>query len=894
MTIAPSALAITTTSLPNGVVRGGYSVTLGASGGNAPYSWSITGGALPAGLVLDAATGAITGTPSAPVSATPLTSRVQDSSSTALSATANLTLTISSPTGLAVTTTSLPNGQVGVAYRATLAAAGGITPYSWTITSGSLPAGLSLATATGVISGSPTSIVTASPITVTATDAGSPAATQSAALTITIASATLAITTTSLATAYVGSPYSATLAASGGKAPYSWSLTAGTLPNGLALNAATGSITGTPATTVTNTPLTFQVQDASSPAQSKTASLPMSVNSAITISSISPKTAGVTISQVISISATTNDGAGVSWKTVPGGGLFSPLSSLSGASVSFTAPPSAGVYSVTATSVSDSSKSLSITVGVTDLAGVYTWHNDLARDGVNGQEYALTTSNVNTGSFGKLFSCTVDGAIYAQPLWVANLSVNGAAHNVVFVATAHDSLYAFDADASPCVTLWKISLIDTAHGANSGEVTVPAGVPGYLVGRGFGDITPEVGVIGTPVIDPVAPTLYVVSKSVNSAGSIFYQRLHAIDLTTGNEKSGSPAAIAGTFSNGGSTVTFSSRQENQRTGLVLANGTIYIAWGSHEDTTPWYGWMMGYTYSGTSFTQSAVLNVTPSLGEGGIWMSGAAPSVDAGGNLYVITGNGDFNVSVGDYGDSFLQLNPNLKVSQNFTPTDQSTDNMNDFDFGAGGAAVLADLPANGSNPTHVAMGGGKSGNLYVVNRDQGTMSNAWTVLSIGTPPVGSDGIIFATGAFWNNTFYIAGASEPLTAWSLDTSDVTFPASTLALTPGMYPFPGATPSVSAMGTTPTSGIVWALDNSNFCPPETLLCGPSVLYAYEAGNLTNELWDSTAAADAAGFAVKFTVPTVANGKVYVGTRGIDRGATYGSTSGELDVYGLKPN
>ncbi len=228
-------------------------------------------------------------------------------------------------------------------------------------------------------------------------------------------------------------------------------------------------------------------------------------------------------------------------------------------------------------------------------------------------EYALTTANVTTTGFGKLFSCTVDGAVYAQPLWAANLRINGAQHNVVFVATGHDSLFAFDADASPCTTLWTVSLIDTAHGGSSGETTVPAGPTGYLVGTGLGDITPEVGVTGTPVIDSSMNVLYVVSKSVNSTQTAFYQRLHAIDLTTGNERTGSPAAIAGTYpgtGDGGAMVTFSPRQQNQRSGLVLVNGALCIAWSAHEDALPYYGWVMSYAYNGTSFIEGNVLNVT--------------------------------------------------------------------------------------------------------------------------------------------------------------------------------------------------------------------------------------------------------------------------------------------
>ena len=213
--------------------------------------------------------------------------------------------------------------------------------------------------------------------------------------------------------------------------------------------------------------------------------------------------------------------------------------------------------------------------------------------------------------------------MYAQPLWAANLTINGAVHNVVFVASAHDSLFAFDADANPCVQLWSVSLIDTAHGANTGEVTVPSGPTDYLVGQSYGDLTPETGVIGTPVIDSASGTLYVVSKSMDATGTYFYQRLHAIDVTTGNEKAGSPILIQGTYPGtgdstlpGGSATmtTFNARYELQRTGLALINGSVYIAWASHEDAPPYYGWLMGYTYGASGFTQVSVLNVTPNVG----------------------------------------------------------------------------------------------------------------------------------------------------------------------------------------------------------------------------------------------------------------------------------------
>ncbi|MGC2331271.1 MAG: hypothetical protein WA581_07455, partial [Candidatus Acidiferrales bacterium] len=587
----------------------------------------------------------------------------------------------------------------------------------------------------------------------------------------------------------------------------------------------------------------------------------------------------------------TNDvgAAGVSWSVSAGGTLTGQTTT----AATFSAA-TAGVYTVTATSKADVTESAAATIGVTDLKGVYSYHNDLARDGVNAQEYVLTTSNVNTSTFGKRFSCTVDGAVYAQPLWVANLTINGAQHNVVFVATEHDSLFAFDADANPCVQLWSVSLIDTNHGANSGETTVPAGTSGNLVGQGYGDITPEVGVTGTPVIDPSTNTLYVVSKSMNSASTAFYQRLHAIDITAGGEKFGGPANITSSITypgtgDGGSTVSFNTKTENQRSGLALLNGVVYIVWASHEDTPTYYGWVVGFNASNLAVTN--ILNVSPNVGYGGIWMGGGAPAADASNNLYLITGNAQFDVTSDgdDYGDSCLQLSSNLTISSFFTPSDEATDDADDHDFGAGGAAVVLNLTSG--TLKHLVIGGGKDGTLYLLNGDSmGGLgdTNAWQNFNIGHG-------IFSTGAFWNDNYYIAGLNGPLISYSFNSSTDLFNTSVVSQSSTTYGFPGSTPSVSSTGS--SNGIVWALNSSAYCTNQSKACGPAVLHAYDATTLTTDLWNSSmVAADAAGNAVKFTVPTVANGKVYVGTRGNNIGGAYGSTSvsGELDVYGLKPN
>jgi len=615
--------------------------------------------------------------------------------------------------------------------------------------------------------------------------------------------------------------------------------------------------------------------------------------------SLSPQRAALIVNQTLTLAATTNDSAGVTWSAMSG--TFSSKTSLSGASITYTAPNSSGPYSVTATSVTDTAKTATMMVYITDLAGVTTYHNDLARDGVNNQEYALTQQTVTTSDFGKLFSCPTDGAVYTQPLWMPAVTVNGAAHNVVFVGTQHDGLFAFDADASPCQQLWTVSLIDANHGAAAGESPVPSGPTGNLVGSGYGDITPEVGVTGTPVIDPLTGTLYVVSKSMNSAGTSFYQRLHAIDITTGKEKFGGPANIGPSITfpgtgDGGTTVSFNPQQQNQRPGLALVNGVVYVAWSSHEDTYPYYGWVIGFNASNLSI--ASVLNITPNVLYGGIWMGGGAPSADSANHIYLITGNGGFDVTSAtppnnDYGDSFLQITGGTTVSSYFTPSDQETDEENDSDFGSGGSAVVLNVSSGALQ--HLVIGGGKDGALYLLNGDSmGGLgdSNARQVFNIGSG-------IFATGAFWNNSYFIAPVGGPLAEYSYDPNANMFtpaagpsPTSVSATT---YGFPGATPSVSALGA--TGGIVWALENNSYCTQQSSGCGPAVLHAYSAATLATELWNSSlVATDAAGNAVKFTVPTIANGRVYIGTRGNNVGGAENSTStpGEVDVYGLQPN
>jgi IPT/TIG domain len=638
--------------------------------------------------------------------------------------------------------------------------------------------------------------------------------------------------------------------------------------------------------------------------------------------SVSPQLAAVVVTtQTQQFTASVAGGAGVTWSVdrVAGGNAAVGTISASGL---YTPPSTAGTHTVTATSVANSANSASAIVAVTDLAGVFTHHNDLSRDGTNTQEYGLTPATVNTNTFGKLFSCAVDGAAYTQTLWVPSLSIGtgGGIHNVIFVATQHDSLFAFDADANPCVQYWQVNLLDTLHGGTSGETSVVWNT----VGNGYGDIYPEVGVTGTPVIDPTTNTIYLVSTSQNSSQGTFYQRLHALDLATGSEEPNAPVSIAasvpgnGDGSSGGM-VSFSPQMENQRPGLALAGGTVYVGWSAHEDAFPWHGWLIGYSASNVQ-QQASVFNTSPNGGAGGIWAGGGAPAVDSDGNIYVSTGNGVFDANNtppfpdNDYGDSVLKLTPftgstsngeNLNLVDSFTPDDQSCLANSDTDLGSGDVVLLPDQ-TSGSLPPHLLVQMGKEGVVYLVNRDDmGRFSGQGSSCSGANSQVvqtfvGSPSGFYGTPAFWQNNLYFAGSldntgsGDYLKLFTFNPSTGQFDTAPASESSYFYNFPGASPSVSSRGA--SNGLVWAIDasayghsnpNANNCsqvPVPASCSGPAVLHAYDAGNLLIEYWNSSMAAnnrDQAGNAVKFVPPTVANGKVYLSTRT------------EIDVYGLLP-
>ncbi|MGH9545847.1 MAG: hypothetical protein ACRD23_11600 [Terriglobales bacterium] len=609
--------------------------------------------------------------------------------------------------------------------------------------------------------------------------------------------------------------------------------------------------------------------------------------------SVAPRLAAIVVTQTQQFTATVhNDSAGVVWSVdnVMGGGAT--IGSITGNGL-YTAPASGGSHIIAATSVSDNTKSAAATAAVTGLSGVLTYHNNLARDGTNVQEFALTTSNVKTGTFGKIFSCALDGAAYAQPLWMPSVNVGGTRRNIVVVATQHDSAYAFDADTSPCLQLWHVNLLDSAHGGAAQEIPVPGGD----VGTGFMTLQPEIGVTGTPVIDPASKTLYLVSKSEGPPGT-FHQRLHGLDVATGGEKFGGPvnisASVAGTGDGAsGGSVAFNPRTELQRTALALVNGVVYITWASHEDKDPYHGWVIGY--AGDTLARASVLNANPNGARTGIWMSGGAPAADSSGNLYLGTGNGTFDANSAtppnnDFGDSILKISTasGLAVSDWFTPYNQDILDTMDIDLGSSGVVLL---PDQSSAHPHLAISGGKEGRMYVLDRDaMGHYCASCTTIDTNVVQsfMASSGV-FCTPAFWQNALYFAGSSigggngDHLKRLTFNSATAQFSASPASQSAFTFNFPGATPSVSSQGS--SNGIVWVIDSSHSVPNVGFSGGPAVLYAYDATDLGTQLWDSTQASgnrDQAGEALKFIVPTVANGRVYVGTRT------------ELDVYGLLPN
>jgi hypothetical protein len=501
---------------------------------------------------------------------------------------------------------------------------------------------------------------------------------------------------------------------------------------------------------------------------------------------------------------------------------------------------------------------------------VTTQHNDNSRTGQNLNETTLTLSNVNSTQFGKLFSQKLDGYVYAQPLYVPNVSIPGqGTHNVVYVVTEHDSVYAFDGDSS-VARLWHVSFINPQRGIT----TVSSN------DAGCGDLVPEIGITGTPVIDTASGTLYVVSNTKQNGK--FFQQLHALDITTGAEKFGGPILInAKVKGTGDGTqngyVHFDPLRNNQRPGLLLQNGSVYISWASHCDIGPYHGWII--SYNAQTLKQNGVWNATPNAGLGGFWSGGAGIAADSSSNLYVASGNAMFDVNTGgrDYGDSIIRLSPannnRFPVADYFTPYDQGNLYDGDVDLGSGGVLLLPDQ--TGAHP-HLLIESGKEGTIYLVDRDNmghyNPNNNSQIVQSLNTIIGG----VWGMPAWWNNNVYFGGSYDAVKAFSFNPTTGFLSTTWVSETGTSYSYPGPTPSISANGN--SNAIVWTLQTDGSGSN-----GSAILHAYDATDLDTELYNSTqnSSRDNPGGAVKFTLPTIANGKVYV------------PAVQQLSVYGILP-
>jgi hypothetical protein len=500
---------------------------------------------------------------------------------------------------------------------------------------------------------------------------------------------------------------------------------------------------------------------------------------------------------------------------------------------------------------------------------VLTFHNDNARTGQYLTETILTPSSVTASTFGRVAFLPVEGLVDAQPLFVAGLKVGGAAHNAVFVVTEHDLAYAFDADTQ--AILWKSSLVGPDE-APSDDINC-------------GQITPEIGITDTPVIDLKAGphgTVFMVAMSRKGSGAHkqYFQRMHALDLTTGAELAGSPqtivAAVPGTApgANDG-LVRFDPMQYEDRAALLAVNGVVYTTWSSHCDHDPYNGWVIGYNES--DLKQAAVLNLTPNGNEGALWMAGSGPAADAAGNIYVATGNGTFDTTLnangfperGNFGNALVKISAaggKLTVTDYFTMHDTVSESNKDEDLGSGGIAVLPDLKDSAGKAHHLVVSAGKDTNIFVADRDSLGKFDLNTDKIYQELPAALKAGQFATPAYFRGAVYYGGVNEPLKAFPVMNAHLaSVPASQSA---AHYSYPGTTPSISANGD--ANAIVWTVESEGVAGENDNTRG--ILHAYDASDLTKELYNSKQMGMRDLFMNnKYIVPMIADGKVYVGTQ-----------------------
>jgi hypothetical protein len=632
---------------------------------------------------------------------------------------------------------------------------------------------------------------------------------------------------------------------------------------------ATSASYTTPATTLADNNTTFRVvvsNGVNPPATSNSATLTVSVAPQAPSITQQPTNQTVSVGQSATFTVVATGSAPLSYQWQKGTTNITGATSASYTTPATTLADNNSTFRVVVSNgVNPPATSNSATLTVTSAPpppsnlSVLTYHNDNSRSGLNANETVLTTANVNPTQFGKLGTMQVAGLVDAEPLYVGGLTINGAAHNVVFVATEHDMVYAFDADTF--AQLWSANMLASYSSETPSD------------DRGCSQVQPEIGITSTPVIDPsVGPngTIFVVAMSKDSSGN-YHQRLHALDLTTGLERSGSPAEIQATYPNSSGQTTFAPGQYEERAALLALNGVIYTSWTSHCDFDPYTGWVISYSES--NLQQLSVLNLTPNGARGAIWMAGDGPAADSSGNIYLITGNGTFDTTLngsgfpnqGDYGNAFVKISTaqnSLSVADYFTMSNTVSETNGDTDFGSGGVMLLPDLTDGNGTVRHLAVGAGKDGTMYVVNRDDMGKFNASNDNAIYQQLNGAlPGGVWAAPAYFNGAVYYGSNGQPLKAFPISNAQVGASSSQSAT---QFGYPGTTPSISSNGT--SNGIVWAIENGS---------STGVLHAYDATNLAQELYNSNMAAGSRdSFPTnsndKFVTPLIANGKVYVGT------------------------
>jgi hypothetical protein len=785
-----------------------------------------------------------------------------------------VTITVSGlPTGVTMSPSTLsvtPGAALPVTFTATSSATATTAMLTFTTTvngqSASTQASLAVQAATSAPT-TPSFTLSATPATVSLTANGTPAAVSLLATAQDGFSGNVQVTIAGLPAGVTAQPSPLTLT------PGTAATLTLTAPAGTAAGSSTVTLTGTSGSVTHTASVAVSVTAPPPPAEPD-------FSLAVTPASLS-LTVGAA-GQPVQLTATALNGftgtASVALSGLPAGVTANPasLSLTPGTpqSVTLTAGNSAqpGSASVVFTGTSGAlshTAPLALTVATAAGVNVTTYHNDNARDGWNASETTLTPQNVNFNTFGKLRELPVDGKVDAEPLYVSGLSIAGQTHNVLIVVTENASAYAFDADTG--TQLWKVSALGTNETTSDDH--------------GCGQITPQIGITDTPVIDRAnGPngTVFFVAMS-KDASSNYHQRLHALDLTTGAELQGSPSEIQASFPGNGYGSTngmqvFDPGQYAERVGLLLMNSQVYLAWTSHCDDDPYTGWLMAY--SETTLQQTSVLNLTPNGpstphygdGEGAVWMSGAGLAGDTQGNIFFLDANGTFDSTLsasgfpssGDFGNSFMKVSTTgnvLAAADYFAAYNLQAESDADQDLGSGGAMLLPDQTDANGVTRHLAVGAGKDTNIYVVNRDNMGKFNASSNNAIYQEiPDALSGGAWSMATLFNNTVYYAGVGDHLKAFPITNALLaTTPAAESANT---FAYPGATPSVSSNGS--QNGIVWAIENQS---------GAGVLHAYNPTNIPTELYDSNQAANGRdNFSDnKFVTPMIANGKVYVGTQ-----------------------